>query len=288
MKTLLHLFLCLALSASLLFAQEEKITLRGRIEHPPGTFYKYRIEHSLKEVTMSYEIADRVIKDKATFLHSTTAETRFVKTDEIELIYREDYTQQSFTFMGVPQQQDTHGPLEGLLIMGRWENGKWRYTLEDAPTPEQEKALQMLEHEMPGETQEGMLYPDHPVAIGERWDLDPKAIQAYINFPETLSSSGRGGMKLYEIVDHEGHRCAHLYFVLEVTLRSLDMNNEEILLEANIKGDIYRSLDIFMDIEGKFSGQMKMTGERIIGRKRMNTCIAGPVNQRFSVEFHQP
>ena len=81
------------------------------------------------------------------------------------------------------------------------------------------------------------IYPDHDLAVGDEWTVDSAALSRSFGGSDKANFKG----KLLEVVDYEGHQCAHLQIVLSL-LTPLEGSKD--MMTMKLSGDLYHALDI--------------------------------------------
>lgn len=103
------------------------------------------------------------------------------------------------------------------------------------------------------------LAPDHAVAVGEEWEVDPKKIAHSSSFKDVKNAKVQ--VKLLDIVSFEGHRCARMRVTMHVELPI----GEAASMQINVSGDGYLALDIErllgMDLRGPVQFVGNILGE---------------------------
>ena len=252
----------------------DKVRLRGGWEPEPGTVVRDASTFVMEEGALIIELEGKALKGKTSSREEMVIETKIVSADEFRLVHVVDSSTSVDEILGQRTEKVNDGILQGVPIVGRKKDGEWVYALvAGQPTKEQAKELAELSQ---GPSDDELLYPAHPVRVGERWALKPEVISAWLG-SNALRSSGRGSMELREVKTYQGQKCAHLFFTLQGAVTELDDENNETTTEVGMKGEIYRSLDTFLDISWSATGQKKTTGQTIVDGIKMKVTKAGPV-----------
>lgn len=92
------------------------------------------------------------------------------------------------------------------------------------------------------------IVPDHAIAVGDEWEVDPKKIAHSASFKDVKNARVKG--KLLDIVSFDGHRCAHIHLTMHVELPI----QKDVAMHLDLGGDGYVALDIErmlgMDLRG--------------------------------------
>lgn len=265
------LTICLAVAS--VGCGRRAVLLQSESSPPKGTVIRETTEGILENATVSVVVAEQESAWQMTSRDTTVIEREVVAADKVRIVHLMDAAKTTTTRLGKTEEETKTRSLQGIPIIGNRADGKWLYTLETGvPSPEQQKQLRTME----ARSSSAALYPSHRVKIGDRWDIDPKAISQFVG-SDVLRSSGTGWMKLNSVSRHEGRDCANLSFALQVSASILDDDNTEMTMDVGIEGEIVRALDIYEDLSVSAKGQMKMSGDVVGGEAGTRLTVTGPM-----------
>ena len=126
------------------------------------------------------------------------------------------------------------------------------------------------------------LYPTEWKDIGENWSPEPSALGALLG-PGFQLTEGKITMRLLNYVKRKGHPCGEIAADIEAKglFRSGKARQD---ISLKLKGKIYRSLNIYQDLEAELNGNIEMY-------QRMGNAdvrIEGPVKFERDAVWYAP
>lgn len=98
----------------------------------------------------------------------------------------------------------------------------------------------------------------YPVKIGESWELKGPQIALFQALANARSVAGQAYLRLEEIQEHNGKKCALISQRIEVIVDTM-LGDQDIQMSIGGYGSNLRSLEDLIDLRYQLSGQMKMT-----------------------------
>lgn len=274
----LTLLASLTLISSVCFSQEA-VNLTGEPEPKPGRTWREVTEAVMKDGTMNMAMGDQQMNGTCDSTESTIATAEELKDGKVRLIIEKEVSSNSITLGGRTQSNDEQGPLVGIPLIAEKTNGKWTFRLEKGqPTPEQQEELDGLADDKAIDAE---IYPDRKIKVGESWSMSPKAI-AHLMGEDTPNASGKGTLTLKDIVEHNGQRCALIELDFEGSGTMTDDSGVAVQMTMAMKGDIYRSLEMFEDIKADLKGNIDMTSSPQEG---FSMKMGGPLTLTSSITY---
>lgn len=172
----------------------------------------------------------------------------------VEATIKEDTEKQAITMNGQQQGGDKKEPLHGVTLVSTKAGGKWTSQLKDGQaTAEQTKELAKLKYFESDE-----FYEDRPVAVGQSWTVPPERMAKALS--DTMSGKVTGTMscKFERIEAFDGRQCAVIAIEMKVTGEVPDQPGTTVTMD--VKGTIFRALDLKYDAKVDLTGTMKMAG----------------------------
>lgn len=186
-----------------------------------------------------------------------------------------DTQSQTVEMMGQTSQSTTDGPLHGKTVVGTLSDGQWSFQLEGSqPTAEQSQYLQDLAKNFQFHDRAALAYPDHPVKIGQSWEVD--AAELHTGFDRLQRPRGKLIYTLEKIEEVDGEQLAHISVEMDF---SADLPGED---GASIRmigtGPLVRSLKTYVDKSATLTGTMELnltqsaeTSVRMVGPMTMTS-----------------
>src|SRR5205807_10202057 len=113
-------------------------------------------------------------------------------------------------------------------------------------------------------------FPDREVSPGDDWDVDPKAAKFLGD-----ASVTKANCHFQDVVDHDGHKCAHIRMTLEFTAKTGDQTSPP--LKISVAGDLYQALDIQRPVALDLTGTASMKGDVTENGMTFSLSGEGPV-----------
>ncbi len=233
-----------------------------------------QVRYEIQGVTVEGEISTRVER---------IVESRVLDDSVIRHLVEKDRTDVSMDFLGQRLEEQEAGKLEGIAVLGEKTNGQWSYRFEEGePTVAQQAELHFLEK---WTRAEDMLYPKHPVRVGEQWELEPEIVALWVGsgFTEILDSSGQGFMELVEITRRDGREVARLSFNLDGRVIARDDEAGEQDVEMVLEGEVFRALDTLEDIHSQAEGRVRIEGKISEQGMEIGMSVDAPLRTTSSV-----
>ena len=104
---------------------------------------------------------------------------------------------------------------------------------------------------------EAKLFPDHPVAPGDEWEVDARELMRSF---ATEGNLDRAAMKarFQDIVPYGGYQCARVHVTLELSGRP---STEPFEMSATLTGYVYHALKIQRSVGADLTGPMTIRGQ---------------------------
>jgi hypothetical protein len=102
---------------------------------------------------------------------------------------------------------------------------------------------------------EAEFFPDHDVAPGEEWLIDPHLMITL--FPGMEKASAR--YRFQQVASHAGHPSAQLHVTMEAEGQDPDSG---VPMTIKLAGDVYRALDLKRTVEEEDTGPITMEGHK--------------------------
>ena len=172
----------------------------------------------------------------------------------VESTIKEETEKQSVTMNGQAQGGEKQEPLHGVTLLSSKAGGKWTNQLKDGqPTAEQSKALAKIKYFESDE-----FYEDRPVAVGQSWTVPPERIAKAMS--DSVSGNVTGAMKCkFERIEaYDGRQCAVIAIEMKITGDLSDQPGTTMTMD--LKGTIFRALDLNYDAKVDLTGTMTMEG----------------------------
>ncbi|HEV7402058.1 MAG TPA: hypothetical protein VGO11_03995, partial [Chthoniobacteraceae bacterium] len=169
-----------------------------------------------------------------------------------EATIKEDTEKQSVTANGQQKEDGKQQPLHGATLVSTLTGGKWTNRLKDGEaTAEQTKAMAKLRYFESAE-----FYEDHPVAVGQTWTVPAERIGKIMEMSGDVTGATK--CKFERIDAFDGRPCAVIAIEMKLTGEVPDRPGTTMTLD--VKGTIFRALDLNYDAKVDLAGTMKMAG----------------------------
>jgi len=266
------------LSLALIFigCGKSGVLLRGDSTSKKGQVLREINNVIFNEGATEIDSEGQLLNGQITSCTTTAVETEILATDRVRVLYLVDSVEKTTIGFDEDGVKTTTNPLQGVPILGKLSNGKWIYSLETGvATIEQQKKLKSMSEQ----TTES-LYPFHRVRVGDRWDIDPQVIKVLLG-GNSIRFSGTGSMALNSLTQYEGHECAQLTLILQVTATLLDDENNEIARDLVIQAEILRATDIFSDLSLLGKGYIKDTADILSDGTKLKMSMISPIKMTY-------
>jgi hypothetical protein len=143
--------------------------------------------------------------------------------------------------------------VEGKTVLMQRKDGKNQYTFDDGKEVSKEDAAHLShgKSERDDRTFEQMLLPPGPVAVGESWKIDMKAVAKELTKDDdSLTIDGdkaKGTGKLNKVSKKDGKLFGEITFELELPVLKMKFDNDEIAMDAGSKMVITDTIDGCLD-----------------------------------------
>lgn len=170
---------------------------------------------------------------------------------------------------GTEQSEPTedNGALHGRVESIEFSSGQWKRTLEGpAPTPEQARLLA-------GPPIDDAMYPT-AVKVGESWTETGPELRRWLG-SDVLSARGEVKNTLLAVESQQDERVAVIESIGEVEATVVDAENNELKMTLGVQGQMRRSLDRGIDLDGAAEGAVKISGEVVQDGAKMSLSVTG-------------
>ena len=250
------------------------ISLKSDATPPIGRIEIQGFEMSMTNSTISMEMQGQSMSGIRNMKVTRLVEKEILAKNKVRLTQIVDSESFDMQIMDQAQNDSKTGPLEGIPLIGVLNEGKWTYTLESgaAPSDEQQSKLDQLSDKSSSDD----YYPEHRVQVGDKWELDAKAIKKLMG-DDAENVSGTGTMEFREQVTYQGHTCAHLFYEFEAEGDGTSEEGAVSNMKKSMQGEVYRSLDAFIDIEVNATGHLEINEKMTQNEMTMTRTMSGPI-----------
>jgi len=173
---------------------------------------------------------------------------------------------------GEEAEKTTVSPLQGRTVTIRRNGAKVEVTADKGTIPAKErKELEDALKDSSG------VFPDREVGPGDDWDVDPKAAKFLGDADVT-----KANCHFQDVVDYEGHKCAHIHLTLDFSARTGDQSPP---LKCRVAGDLYQALDIQRGLAMNLTGTASMKGDLTANGTTLSFNGEGPVEMKMSAKW---
>jgi hypothetical protein len=149
------------------------------------------------------------------------------------------------------QEHQRVSSLQGKTVVVRREGDTVKVVVEKGTiTPGDRKSLlQALDHP------DMELMPDHDVAPGEEWTVDPQFLASTLDDVQKADLRCR----FLEVAQHAGRQCAHLQITIELIAQQA---GSPAPIKMKLSGDLYQPLDLKRSLGVELSGPVTVTAQQ--------------------------
>jgi hypothetical protein len=255
------------------------IRLQGE---PPEEFwgqkFRYTLQEKLTDGKMIQSTLGRQMTEALTSDSSEAAEVEIVSATKRKMRITESKTRQTRSLLkgvdlmpALQEDKDNEGEEEGedqekvetdqskLIdkdLDGTLTDGIWKFALADGePSKEEQEALVKISWG----ADDDVAYPAKRIKFGEVFKMKTEGMAGLGGMLEhDIGGQVRGYLK--EIVELHGHRCALILLDIDVHGK-MDMRGEAVQVTFKLKGQVYRSLDVFEDLKRVLKGTISFGGD---------------------------
>jgi len=228
------------------------IMLRGNYQPPEGAELRVTETLTVDAADILQRIGENETTGKMTISQIERQTIRTIGDGAREILVGAGGSSLTTQFTDSEPQKETQPDLlSGKTIVGKKApDGAWNYTIKGEPGTRVPAGFQAAD------LRSDELYPEEWKDLGETWSPKPSAIGALLG-PGFQLTEGEITMRLLGYSKRGGQPCGEIAADIEAkgVFRSGTARHD---MSIRLKGKIYRSLDLFQDLEADLEGTIEM------------------------------
>jgi len=259
-------------------AADETYDLRGPAPKKDQVFLS-KMTLNIKDADTTLKVMGQTVKLKMTLDMIGEEEQKVLAVDgrnvtKCQSKILKERADISSDFGGGIKMTEPTAPEGEIVISERIGEGKWKHKLVDnTPNDKQKKELDNRN----GIENEDDLYPAEKVKVGHEWKVEAKALTKLFGNSFT-DIKGELKQKFVKLETVDGEECAVVESAGVVKAKMKDEDGEPTMdVEMDLKATAWRSVKTGVEVKGKFSGKIKLSGTQKLDDAKVEISMSGPM-----------